>query len=57
MTQRDEVCGMELAEADVVCSVVHAGVRYVFCCTRCREHFVEHPEWFVEVPADRGLTS
>lgn len=53
MMVRDEVCGMEF-EAEAVVSTVRLGATtYYFCAERCKRLFVEHPERYVPIEADR----
>lgn len=57
----DPVCGMTVSKPDAP-SATHAGIRYVFCSTRCRDKFDADPDAILEgranadAPADAIFT-
>ena len=51
---RDPVCGMTVNPVMARHSAEHAGQRYFFCSTRCREKFAAEPARYVTAPQNRG---
>ncbi|MDD3650096.1 heavy metal translocating P-type ATPase [Immundisolibacter sp.] len=43
----DPVCGMQVDESRAAASAEHAGQRWYFCSTRCRDRFVADPPAFL----------
>jgi len=44
---RDPLCGMLLAESQVVATYDYLGQIYCFCCTECYDLFVRAPEQYI----------
>ncbi|MBT8335520.1 MAG: YHS domain-containing protein [Gemmatimonadetes bacterium] len=55
MKVHDEVCGMTIDTDEAAASCLFQGKRYYFCAARCKQKFLEHPEWYVAVDdSDEG---
>ena len=52
---RDEVCGMHIQADTAAVRVDFRGTTYYFCSARCRQHFLDHPHWYVPLADAQGL--
>ncbi len=51
---KDLVCGMEIDKESAPASCEHEGKTYYFCCSSCKEKFMENPEKYLSGQPSEG---